>query len=60
MKEILKESIGLIAFIAFMAFCIYELSLIDDELVTSQPLIPTIQLKVTDNKIDTLYIYKIN
>jgi hypothetical protein len=60
MKEILKESIGLIAFIAFMAFCIYELSLIDDELVVSQPLIPTIQLKVTDNKIDTLYIYKIN
>jgi hypothetical protein len=59
MKEILKESIGLITFIVFMLFCIYELSLIDDELVVSQPLIPTIQLKITDNKVDTLYIYKL-
>lgn len=60
MKEILKEIIGFTMFIVFMAFCVYELSLVDDNTITSHKLLaPTIQLKIADNKVDTLYIYKL-
>jgi len=61
MKEILLQTIGLTTFIVFMGFCVYELSLVDDNTITSHKLLtPTIQLKIIDNKVDTLYIYKLN
>jgi hypothetical protein len=60
MKEMFKEIIGLTLFVIFMGFCVYEISLVDDNIITSnKPLIPAIQLKITDNKVDTLYIYKL-
>jgi hypothetical protein len=43
-----------------MGFCVYEISLVDDNIITSnKPLTPTIVLKINDNKVDTLYIYKL-
>ena len=60
MKEIFKEIIGFTMFIIFMRFCVYEISLVDDNIITSnKPLTPTIVLKINDNKVDTLYIYKL-
>lgn len=60
MKEMFKEIIGLTLFVIFMGFCVYGISLVDDNIITSNnPLIPAIQLKITDNKVDTLYIYKL-
>jgi len=60
MKEIFKEIIGFTMFIVFMGFCVYGISLVDDNVITSnKPLTPTMELKVKDNKVDTLYIYKL-
>ena len=58
MKEILKEIIG---FTIFTAFCVYGIYLIsyNTTLRSNKPLTPTIQLKIKDNKVDTLYIYKL-
>jgi uncharacterized protein YxeA len=60
MKEILKEIIGLTLFIIFMGFCVYEISLVDDNTISSNKLLtPTMELKIKNNKVDTLYIYKL-
>jgi uncharacterized protein YxeA len=60
MKEILKEIIGLTLFIIFMGFCVYEISLVDDNTITSNKLLtPTVELKIKNNKVDTFYIYKL-
>jgi hypothetical protein len=43
-----------------MGFCIYEISLVDDNTIASNKLLtPTMELKIKDNKVDTLYIYKL-
>ena len=58
MKEILKEIIG---FTIFTGFCVYGIYLISyNTTITSNKLLtPTMKLKIKDNKVDTLYIYKL-
>jgi hypothetical protein len=59
MKEILKETIG---FIIFTGFCIYGIYLLDNNTAiihSDKPLTPTIELKIKDNKVDTMYVYRL-
>ena len=57
MKEIFKETIG---FTIFTGFCIYGIYLLDNNTIHSNKLLtPTMELKIKDNKVDTLYIYKL-
>jgi len=57
MKEIFKETIG---FIIFTGFCIYGIYLLDNNAIHSdKPLTPTIELKIKDNKVDTIYVYRL-
>lgn len=58
MKEILKETIGFTIFIGVCICGIYLLSY-NNTITSNKPLTPTIELKIKDNKVDTLYIYKL-
>lgn len=46
------------ALISLGVFVLVDYFFFDDAIRVSEPIIPEIELIITDNKVDTLYIYK--
>ena len=53
-------SLGLIIGLAIWGlFTLYNRNFVDHDIKVKQPLIPTIELVIENNKVDTLYVYKV-
>jgi hypothetical protein len=52
--------LGLIIGLAIWGlFTLYNRNFVNHDIKVKQPLIPTIELVIENNKVDTLYVYKI-
>lgn len=63
MDDLVNILLGIGIFIGLVIFGIYiiiDKFIINHDIKVKTPLVPTIELIVKNNKIDTLYVYKIN